>query len=109
MCKIKFFFKINIKKNKKKLKHNNIGFLLLISFLFKNSKIQIKNIFTNKFMMIRAPFHYKVSKKIIYNKQSCVQLTLIFNKKFNYIFFKKLNLFNYSGINLYKITTVNKI
>lgn len=107
MYKIKFYFKINIKKNKKNTNYNNIGSLLLLSFIFKKSNLKLQKIFTNKYMMLKAPFHYKVSKKLLYNKQAILIYTIFFKKNFNYFFFKNFNYFNSNGHNIFKIKIQN--
>lgn len=89
MYKLEFFFKINTFKNKKNKNYNNLGPILLINYIFKNSKIKLTKQFTNKYVMLKSPFHYKVSKKILYNKQGILKLEIFLNKKTNIFFFEK--------------------
>lgn len=109
MYKMYFFFKINFHKNKKKKLYTNLGSLFLITYLFESSNFELKKIFTNKYVMLKSPFHYKVSKKLLYNKQCVAVLKIKLNSKINILFFDKFNLINYNhNSNIYKITCSNK-
>ena len=87
MYKIKFYFKFNFKYKKKKNACNDIINIFLLKHIFKNSKITIKKVFFNKYLMLRSPFHYKVSKRLLYNKQGIVIFETFFLKNFNFFFF----------------------
>lgn len=89
MYNIELFFKIKTNKNKKKINFNSIGVLFLLNFIFKKSKIKLTKIFSNKYLMIKSPFHYKVSKKLLYNKQGVLQFEIELNKKITPMFFEK--------------------
>lgn len=109
MYTLSLFFKINIFKNKKKPISESIGTLFLLKYLFKNSKVSLTKIFTNKYLMIKSPFHYKVSKKILYNKQGIVKFKIKLLKEINPYFFEKFD-FNTNNFNknLYKIQIKSK-
>lgn len=108
MYKIEFFFKINIHKNKKKKLLENIGPMMLLTYLYKDSKVKLTKIFTNKYLMIKSPFHYKVSKKILYNKQGIVKMKVFLKKKPNVFFFEKFNNIKKLNTNIFKISCVYK-
>lgn len=107
MSKLIFFFKIKNNKSKKSLKYNNVGSIMLLYFLLNASNIKQNKIFLNKFIMLRSPFHYKVSKIPLYNKQSIIS----FEKKIeSYINYNILNIYNLPSpikYNLLKIYLIN--
>lgn len=109
MYKIKFYFKFNFKYKKKKNACNDIINIFLLKHIFKNSKITIKKVFFNKYLMLRSPFHYKVSKRLLYNKQGIVIFETFFLKNFNFFFFKNFFSINSNdNYNLFLIKVYNK-
>lgn len=82
------------------LTSNKMFTLIIIFFYLKKLKFSTKNtITTRKHFLLKAPFHYKMSKKILINNQSILQLSfqfedliiknpLIFTKLYPTIVFK---------------------
>lgn len=107
MFKLKFFFKHDI--SKKKFFFNNITSVFLLKNIYKNSIIKTKKIFFNKYIMLKSPFHYKVSKKALYNKQAISTIEIFFKNDFNYIYFEKFPiLINNDNFNFFLIKIYNK-
>lgn len=108
MSKIDFYFKSNYYKNTKTQDKSFLGSFLLLNFLNQNTSLKIQKVFFNKFVMLKSPFHYKVSKKRLYNKQCIVILSFKKNINFNYIYFIKFYSIYNTKMNLFKISVKNK-
>lgn len=108
MFKLIFFFKIKNNKSKQSVLYNNIGTILLLYFLLNACNIKNTKIFSNKFIMLRSPFHYKVSKIPLYNKQGIVSFEKKIDKYINYNIINLYNLPSPVKYNLFKIYIINQ-
>ena len=82
--------------------------MLLLTYLFKKSEVELTKIFTNKYIMIKSPFHYKVSKKPLYNKQGVVRFKIYLNQKPNIFYFERFNSIINLNHNIFKISCLLK-
>lgn len=102
MLKISFNFVLD------SIKINNtivLNMLLFFFFIKNNKKIEVINKIcrNNKLTLIRAPFHYKTSKKILEKKETMFEINLYLNNNNKCaVSLRKKKLVLFNGIFLYK-------